>query len=354
MQHPSFELTKTDTKMMQGLAVSAMVCLHLFDTLSYEGKFIPTFFICGYPLLFYFAQLSDFCVMAFAFCSGYAHMKQFGKPNYYKRRMVGLLGVYLKFWIILVIFSFISVLVGNGTSMPGNLRIFFGNFTTLHLSYNGAWWYLLTYAMIVISSPILLSLSRNTSKWKAVFVLVFMGILYLAAYYERFNINSSNWFVYQFGLYGMTAVEYMMGSMACEYEVFTFLGNIWDKMFRKSLVKWAAAIVLFVILFLSRTLVVPSLFFAPISGFIILFLFRKMEKPWWFEKCFFTLGKHSTNIWLTHMFFYMYIFVGLVYRAKYPVPILLFMLAITILVSIVINAIHKPVFNTIKSKLLKE
>lgn len=353
MQRQGFELTKNDTKMMQGLAVLAMVCLHLFDTLNFEGKYIPLVFFHGYPLIFYFAQLSDFCVMAFAFCSGYAHMTQYGKPHYYKRRLTGLLGVYLNFWIILVMFTVLSLLVGNGSSIPGDLQTFIGNFTTIHLSYNGAWWYLLTYALIVFSSPLLLRLSQKTSKWKPVLVLVLMGLVYCAAYYERFSINSSNWFVYQFGLYGMTAVEYMIGSMACEYKVFSFLGNNWNRIFRNVLTKFGGAAILLIILLLVRTLVVPSLFFAPISGFIVLFLFRKMKKPKWFEKCFLTLGKHSTNIWLMHMFFYAYIFVGLVYRARFPIPILLFMLAITLLVSVVINVIHKLVFNLIKTKLLK-
>ena len=354
MEQQSFALTKNDTKMMQGLAVLAMVCLHLFDTLSFKGKYIPLAFFHGYPLVFYFAQLSDFCVMAFAFCSGYAHMTQYGKPHYYKRRLIGLLGVYLNFWIILVIFTVLSVVIGNGSSMPRDLQTFIGNFTTIDPSYNGAWWYLLTYALIVFSSPLLLRLSQKTSKWKPFLVLVGMGLIYCAAYYVRFNIDSSNWFVHQIGLYGMTAVEYMIGSMACEYKVFSFLGNNWNRIFRNVLTNFLGSAALFAILLLMRTLVVPSLFFAPISGFIVLFLFHKMKKPKWFEKCFLTLGKHSTNIWLTHMFLYLNIFVGLVYRAKFPVPILLFMLAITLPVSVVINLIHKPIFNLIKTKLLKE
>ena len=35
------ELTKKDTKMLQGLSVLAMVWLHLFDTNNYQGLFEP-------------------------------------------------------------------------------------------------------------------------------------------------------------------------------------------------------------------------------------------------------------------------------------------------------------------------
>ena len=337
--------------MMKGLAVLAMVVLHLFDTLDYQGKFTPLFQLNGLPLVFYFAQLSDFCVMAFAFCSGYAHMIQFKKPNYYKRRLIGLLGVYINFWIVLILFSIISIVFGNGASMPGSLRMFIGNFTTIHLSYNGAWWYILTYALIIVSSPLLLRLSNGSGKTKLIIVLAFMAVLYCTAYYERIRLNSSNWFLRQFGLYGMTAVEYMMGSIVCKHKLFTRVINGWNKVFRNNLINFCVSILLFVILLWGRTVVIQSLFFAPLSGLILLFLFQKARKPVWVEKCFLMLGNNSTNIWLTHMFFYLYIFVGLVYIAKYPILILLFMLAITLTVSLIINAIYRPIFKAVQNHL---
>jgi hypothetical protein len=102
-----------------------------------------------------------------------------------------------------VLFTAISLLVGNGNSMPADLETFIGNFTTIHLSYNGAWWYLLTYALIIFTSPVLLNLSGNKSCHKTLLLLILMSIVYCISYYERFRINSANWFIYQFGLYGM-------------------------------------------------------------------------------------------------------------------------------------------------------
>lgn len=40
------ELTKRDTKMIQGLSVLAMLCLHLFDK-DYTGLFTPLIFVGG-------------------------------------------------------------------------------------------------------------------------------------------------------------------------------------------------------------------------------------------------------------------------------------------------------------------
>lgn len=40
------ELGKNDSKMLQGLSVLAMLCLHLFDR-EYEGLFHPILFVGG-------------------------------------------------------------------------------------------------------------------------------------------------------------------------------------------------------------------------------------------------------------------------------------------------------------------
>ena len=113
------ELSKRDTKMLQGLSVLAMVCLHLFDTTSYKGLFQPLVFIKGIPLSFYFGQISDFCVFGFAFCSGYAHLKLYEQPNYFKHRLKSLLILMINFWIVLILFTVVSVCAGQSSFMPG-------------------------------------------------------------------------------------------------------------------------------------------------------------------------------------------------------------------------------------------
>lgn len=42
------ELTKNDSKMLQGLSVLAMVWLHLFDTWDYINKFTPILYWGGW------------------------------------------------------------------------------------------------------------------------------------------------------------------------------------------------------------------------------------------------------------------------------------------------------------------
>lgn len=60
------ELKQKDTKMIQGLSVLAMLCLHLFCK-DYHGIFKPLIFIEGIPLSFYLGQLSDFVCLDLLF-----------------------------------------------------------------------------------------------------------------------------------------------------------------------------------------------------------------------------------------------------------------------------------------------
>lgn len=211
------ELSKNDTKMLQGLSVLAMVWLHLFDR-NHTGLFTPLVYVFDVPLSFYIAQLSDFCVFGFAFCSGYGHMVQFNRPNYYKRRLKGLIPLLCNYWIIILFFTIISCLAGHGKEMPGNIGKLILNALTLENSYNGAWWYMFTYIVLVAISPWLL---KAVEKVNPFLVLGLGFVIYCAAFYVRFHMSTSNWLLLKIGPFGMTLFEYLIGAECCKGKWFT-------------------------------------------------------------------------------------------------------------------------------------
>ncbi len=336
------ELTKKDTKMIQGLCVLAMVWLHLFDTWNYEGLFKPLIFFQGHPLSMYIAQLSDFCVMGFAFCSGYAHYVLSEQEHYYKNRLKSLLKLMIRYWVVLIVFTLISILVNKQDYMPGSLKSFLLN-VILFSSYNGSWWFLFSYVVIVLTSPLLLQFIKKSPLW---LLVLCGGALYCLSYYYRFNIPNQNMFQSKFGPLGMTIVEYAMGYVAAKYQYFTIAGNIWNKIAKP--VRIALSVIAVLAMLLTRTLVVPSLFVAPATGMAVITLFHLWKKPASVEKLFLFVGKHSTHIWLTHMFFYLYLFNGLVYKAIYPLAIFVFMIVITVLISIILNYIEEAIYSMVK------
>lgn len=333
--------TYSDTKMIQGLAVMAMVILHLFDNLEYGRMYIPVLYLFGKPLIFYIAQLSDFCVMGYAFCSGYALYKQFQESEtrtYYKKRLKSLLVLMANYWLILFIFTAVSILIGNGENMPGSVREFIGNFLTVNTTYNGAWWYLFIYVLLVLLSPLIFIIC---DRLPVVISIIGLFGIYFSAYYVRFKMMSDNWCLVKYGLFGMTLVEFCIG-------VF-FLKENWLEILSwgiKKIPRWGrivGSIVIWCGMLIGHTLIVPSLFIAPITGMIIIVLFTLWEKPKCIESFFLLMGRHSTNIWLIHMFFYLYVFKDLVYVAKYPLVILVLMLVICIGCSYIINMLLRPV-----------
>ena len=159
-------------------------------------------------------------------------------------------------------------------------------------------------------------------------------------YYIRFYLGYSNWLLGKLGPFGMTLFEYLLGVECCKLKVFTKIYKIWIKV--PKVARCILAIIMIIAMLYARTSLVPSLFVAPFTGFAIVTFFHFWEKPKFVKKVFLTVGKHSTNLWLTHMFFYSVLFVNLVYIAKYPLLIFAFMLAITLSVSFVLQMVEKP------------
>lgn len=174
--------------------------------------------------------------------------------------------------------------------------------------------------------------------------------IYCSAYYVRFSVPDKNWCLTKYGLLGMTYFEFLIGTMVCK--------NAWlekikycitDKMQEWTKVTGAFAII--IVLLIGHTLIIPSLFIAPFTGVMIILIFSIWEKTELIKKIFLFLGKHSTNIWLIHMFFYHAIFINFVYIGRYPIVILFLMLSITIVCSMCINYIMKNFLLLIKYEL---
>ena len=65
-----------------------------------------------------------------------------------------------------------------------------------------------------------------------------------------------------------------------------------------------------------------------------------LKHPEWWERFLQLMGKHSTNIWLTHMFFYLTLFEGLVFQARYPAFVFLLMIVLCLSTSWIIEHIY--------------
>lgn len=88
---------------------------------------------------------------------------------------------------------------------------------------------------------------------------------------------------------------------------------------------------------------VQTLFVAAFMGIAFIVLFNLIDKPKFLENLLYYLSKHSTNMWLIHMFFYMIYFKKLVFAAKYPVFIFVWLVVLCLISSYVVKFIYNSV-----------
>lgn len=337
--------------MTKGLAILFMVMLHLFcinENVPYECLE----FSDGTPIIYYLGVLSDCCVAIYCFCSGYAVQliceKTVSAKNYYKSRFKSILKLLMNYWIVLIIFSIIG-LITNSADIPVSAREFILNVFLLSKSYNGAWWFVLTYIFLIVLSRPLYFVIKHINP---IVVNIVVILFYIAAYILRFKkiINFESpvfeWCVNQIALIGTSLLPFLWGMYFYKYKFFTKIRSFTLNYLKN----WQVTILSLFIVLLITILhgIFQSLIVAPITGLIILVLFNAADKKRIGNALFGFLGEHSTNIWLTHMFFYAKLFTDFVFIAKYPIFILLLMLVVTIACSYVINFIYKPISGLVK------
>lgn len=328
------ELTKYDTQIAKGIAIIGMVMLHLFCRLG-ELPYSPLIWLGDIPIIYYLGLLGDMCVPIFCFCSGYAHFllnEEYGKQ--YKNRIPKkLLRFICNYWLVVALFSTIGVILGKQEIIPKSFSEFCGNIFFYNMSYNGAWWFVLTYITLLLMSPIL---NKLTQKVNALSIIVGSSLLYFVAYILRFKIEIDlnnpvlNWILLQSVLVGTVQCTYVIGMVCRRYRI---ISKIRQTQTKHMFLLGGAAV-------LMGHCIVQSAFLAPFTALAVLSILFLFRLPAYLKNSLAFLGKHSTNIWLIHMFFYTDLFDELVFAVKYPVFIIAFMFFICILVSMFINIIY--------------
>ena len=307
----------------------------------------------GVPLVYYLGLFSDCCVTIYCFCSGYAlqiiNNKYINSKEYYRNRLKSLLKFLINYWIVLIIFSMLGILFDKSGTIPGSIKDFLLHLFLLSKNYNGAWWFVLTYILLVILSRLIYKLINRFNP--IIINILFLGI-YLVAYIQRFknvlsfDVTVLDWIVTQLALLGTSILPFLWGMYFYKYKLFSKIKNF----LYAHLKNWQIALISFFIVFIMIIGhgLFQSLIVAPITGTVTIILFNVVDKRKWICSIFDFFGSHSTNIWLTHMFFYSVLFKDFVFVAKYPILIFLLMMAITVCCSYGINLIYKPIAKLVK------
>ena len=339
------ELSKQNVEETKGVAILFMLLLHLFCTKSYESLFQPIIYVGKYPLIYYLALFGDCCVALYCFCSGYGLMYNYknDKTNYSKKNRKRILNLYIKYWITIVLFVLIGGVLLNKPGYPGSINKFLLTITGISPAYNGAWWFFTTYILLVAFSKQINEIILKRSSLLIVFLSL---IFYVLGYVQRIKVpivlNNVylDYLLRQLALFGTSQLPFILGGIFQKEKIYSKINKKISKLKYKDIL--LGLIIAGLIIVHSF---IETLFIAVFTGIIFIVCFNLIEKKNYISRFFRYMGKHSTNLWLIHMFFYMIYFKSLVYSPKYPILIYIWLILICLPFSYLINYLESKVLN---------
>lgn len=343
---------KQDAVMTRGFAILCMIVLHLFCRTGSDVFGTPLIWLNSEtPLVFWFGFYAEICVSVYSVCMGYAQylLCSCGESTW-KSTGKRILKLMVNYWILLVIFSVIGLMHSSQKTIPGSFTNFLKSVVLLY-SYNGAWWFLNTYIIFLIIPPVVkfFPVIKLSVRNGLVFCFVFQVSWYLLSKFGFLPIISGDRPIIVFifkELYNLIGVlpSAWAGACICKGDIVAQIHDLFVTKLKNRTVRKIVLDCIWIILFISMNLIhkaVLTIVFAVLS----FLLFNIWEKNPAAERIWLFLGKHSTNIWLTHMFFYATLFPGLVQKAKYPLLMLGYLLVLCIVVSYVEMIIERFIYS---------
>ena len=138
---------------------------------------------------------------------------------------------------------------------------------------------------------------------------------------------------------GTSLFPFVVGAIFADKKIYSFIYN------KVNNIKFKNTLCVLGILFMIVCHgFVQTLFVAVFTGIAFIILYNLIDKPDSLDRLLYYLSGHSTNMWLTHMFFYMVYFKSLVFMPKYPVPIFIWLVILCLISSYLINKIYYSIF----------
>lgn len=338
---------KKDATMTRGLAIICMVVLHLFCRVGDDVYGKPLLWLDkDRPFVYLFGFFSEICVPLYALCCGYARLvlQKRSQGDLYRGNLRRIGRLLVNYWAVLVVFSVLGLIFDGGKAIPGTIGDFIKAIFLLK-SYNGAWWFLNTYIIpLLIPSGVLLFPVKRLNAYLGAALAFGLHLAYYLAVRFMGNIisyadNDFMFFIYkELDNFIRVLPYFYVGAFACKGDWVTKLYDKGKQLFGSKLK--IVALACGVLLFAATNIIhlAASIPFVALATFL---LFNVWEKGKVATAFFMFFGKHSTNIWLCHMFFYLTLFDGLAQKAKYPLLMLIFMFALCIAASYTIMGLIK-------------
>ncbi len=328
-------ISKQETQVLKGVSILLMLFLHLFNQMKNVDLCNNFIFIGDQPFVYILTRACN-PVSFFLILGGYGMYIVSQKRD--THRVTRIIKLLIHFWIITLIFISIGHLLFPNR-YPQSFITVLQNFTGFKTTYNSELWFLLPYILLSLTSAWLFHFAE---RFRTRYVLTFLFILHLftsfliSRYGEKYLYH--NYWIYNPILVLHLMFSFFMGAMAAKHNVFSLFSNYdWH------LFAWPSLIILIAIRCLFNTSIIHNFY-----AFAFFFLFLKAGRFRCIDKVFGFLGKHSMNMWMIHSWFCYYLFHDFIYGFKYPIIIFTMLVLISVVCSMIINVICKPIIKMFK------
>lgn len=319
-------MSKQQSLIIRGIAILLMLAYHLHDI---SDSYTSLIYIGGHPFTYYVNNMAN-PVCFFILLSGYGLSYTYGKYTF-EEKIWKLLKLYTTYWIVLLLFP-----IGIGSFIapelyPGTWYEIISNATGYRWSYNIHYWFLLSYAILFLSSEYIQKLVNK--KWGDIIVVVVSLILYFVTSYIVSRYRT-----------GFFRIQYIYVSLLTIKLLFPFVvGMVMERLNRQGRLLCQKLTPPIAIILLISIVVLRSIFHThalnPFFAIIVIYLLIHVQFGIYTEKVLVELGKYSMPMWFIHGYFTIYLFQDYLCVLRYPLLIYLALVTVSYFLSIPIMKI---------------
>jgi len=367
-----YNFTKAHTQIAKGIAITLMMIHHLFafPELIQNVSYISMVHFGKVPVEYLLGDFGKICVAMYLFLSGYGLYISSSKKEHFTfrdslRKMIKFLTNY---WVVFIIFVPIGLIWFNDqTNYKFNTLIFLKNFFTLSYSYNFEWWFVRLYIELLLLFPIVKIMLKRSIKSSLIISLslyiISFGMEVITKIVPTLSFLSKNLLFADIQSILFWQLTFCIGCLFAKFKLFEYI-NI--KLFNKKVYKKTYYIVIILSVMVVRIgfsyvfqyigvgnssyvdFILTPIFILVCTNLVKSNVIRTSAVSG--ENVFKVLGKHSTNMWLTHTFFCYYYFQKLVFFPRLSILIIIWLGILSITTSIVIDVIIKSESVVIQKK----
>lgn len=332
--------TKEHTQIAKGIAILLMLAHHLFafpDRIHVDLGYISILSIRGHNIEYLIGIFGKLCVSMYLFLSGYGIYIIIQNKGIFtfKESFKRVKSIYINYWIVFTIFIPIGFIFFNKNF---NIIEFMSNFIGISSSYNGEWWFFRLYIELILLLPILKFIVNENlfkSLVNVVGLLLLSKILNKALNILPYNIDQiTNTIIYRDIIILLNWQAVFLGGYICaKFDIYSKVIKQFIKMKIDNKLIYILLCILVGVIRQIRSSILIDAILAPIFIFAVVnILYNSI-----FHKMFVLLGKHSTNMWLTHSFFCYTYFQWLVFKPRVSILVLIWLVVLSLFASLCIN-----------------